>query len=378
MRPARAVLALTTITVVGLVVMTSTSGCQLVVGNDESGAVAWRHPLSGTTGWSGLGAATAERFYFQHIGAIVALNAQTGAVEWTGRFKTTTGDAAPNLLVSAQRVLAAEARAAALSAGTGGVDWRTDLDTVATGAQSDVDDRALYVATYHPRVVALAIGTGAVLWSTPLGTSWEFGGRMKGVRVAGDTVYAAGKRYHNPSGGLSSGFIAALHRNDGRLLWLFEAAGTSNDINSAPAVAGRFLVASDLVGNSFFAIDRFTMVELWRVRGAPNRFGPHATPVIKGDTVFVASNDEHIYAVSLQTGAVHWKTFGGGALYGFAVCGDVVIANGMGIVAVDRRNGRIAWRAYDGDEFPTSEVATNGTMAFVTGARAAYAFHCRR
>ena len=280
-----------------------------------------------------------------------------------------------NILVRNGKVFTVDKDAVAIDAATGGILWRFVPDS-ASGSENAVDDRAFYVGTRGHAVYAIDVATGLQLWKSDVGPDWTFPGFVDGISVSGDTVYVGVIRYLNESGGLRAGFIAALDRYTGDTLWTYQGAGTDDDVNGAPSISGRILVANDLAGGAFFAVDRFTGQEIWRVVGPLDRFGPSAQSVIIGDSVYVGSNDEFVYKVNRNTGAQFWKTFVGGALHGLTVCGDHAFASSFRLVKLDRHTGRALAETLSGDEYLTSGLATDGQRVYASGPWAVYAFRC--
>jgi outer membrane protein assembly factor BamB len=85
-----------------------------------------------------------------------------------------------------------------------------------------------------------------------------------------------------------------------------------------------------------------------------------------------------VYAVELETGRVLWKTKTRASNHSFAVCGDRIFVNWLGLSVLDRRTGRTLYQSdEEATEYPTSGFAVDGSRVFVLGNRAAYAYRCR-
>jgi len=344
------------------------------------GKVVWRVPITNVNdaAWMGTPAVEGNRAFFEINNTVTAFDVATGAQLWQTIVKSNPSHAAQNIIVRNGELYLAEAsEVLSLDAATGAIRWRFTPDAQAALCESAVDDQSLYVGTRTHRVYALDTETGGTRWSTDIGADWQFFGIIKGISVSGDTVYAGAARYLNLAGGLSAGVIAALDRRDGRVLWTYQGPGTGeNDVNSAPTVAGRLLVASDL-GGAFFAVDRFTAQEQWRVNAPPGFFGPHAAPVVVGQQVYVGSNDAFVYSAELATGRVRWKTNIVGAIYAFTMCDNTAFAQNLGLFVLDGSSGGVVAQLYtDESEFPTSGFAVSGDRVLVSGTKAVYAIGC--
>ena len=124
-------------------------------------------------------------------------------------------------------------------------------------------------------------------------------------------------------------------------------------------------------------MDRFTGREVWRVKGAAGKFGPSFSPLVVDGTVYVASNDNFVYAVDVNTGQVRWKTRTAASNHGFAVCGDRIFAAWLGLSVLDRHTGREIYRSdEESTEYPTSGLVAHGDRVFMLGNRAAYGYGC--
>lgn len=354
------------------------SACQGLTDSPRGGQgvrLLWRTPLDRPDRGFHYPAGDAERSYAL-LGGVVAYDAGTGKLAW----RSPLSQYMPRNVVHRDgRVLTAETVAFAFDAATGRELWRFRPDSSADFAQSAVDDRAFYVGTRSRRVYALGLADGRSLWSTDIGPDWPFGGIVSGISVSGDTVYATAEKGYAANNHIASGWIVALDRSSGRVLWRYEN-GRGADLRnfiSAPTVAGRLLLASDRKGNAVVAVDRFTGQEVWRVNGAAGYIGFTSPPVAVGDIVYAASGDTHVYAIDLGSGRVQWKTALPGAVEAVTVCGDYVVANFRGIAVLERQSGKLLTKMYDSDdEFTTSGFAVGGRRVFVLGNKAAYALGC--
>ncbi len=369
----------------GLMVSAGLASCHNPFSDDgaKPSEFVWRtvitEPDSG--GWGGLPAVADGRVFVAAGRDIVAFDSRTGAILWRTRvgFGVNPSAVAPNILVRDSRLfLSGVAAVFSLDVATGAIRWQFPTPVQTDRSESSVDDLAMYVGTRNHKVYALDLNDGHPFWTVDLGSDWQYLGIVEGTAVSGDTVYTVLNRFLNSNGLYRSGVIVALDRRSGRELLRYESAGTQHDARGAPAIAGRLLVVSDEAGTSFFAVDRFTGQEVWRVQGDPGYFGPNTSPVAVGNTVYVASSDTFIWAVDLQTGNLRWRTKSAGSYHGTAVCGGKVFGNNQAIDILDQGTGMLLRTVLTlrGREFPDSQFATDGERVYVTGTIAAYAIAC--
>jgi outer membrane protein assembly factor BamB len=197
-------------------------------------------------------------------------------------------------------------------------------------------DDAIYVATEDDAVVALSREDGAVLWTYRREAAGEFHiAGHAGLAIAGRRVLA----------GFSDGTVAALDLTDGSVLW---ERATDVDIETT---AG----------------------------GAPVFTDVDTTPIIAGDTVFVASFHAGLYALALSNGSVLWRepdlttitsmvAVGDGASDGEAGAGAgrlLVSSADRGLEVMDPSTREVAWSRASERGSPTPPVVTPQGMVLV-------------
>ncbi|MGH9339226.1 MAG: PQQ-binding-like beta-propeller repeat protein [Acidobacteriota bacterium] len=309
---------------------------------------------------------------------IHAFDLATGEVVW--RYERPIYGPA-NVVARDGRVLFAGSKAVALEAATGRELWRYTPDSNASFSVTAADERAFYFGTEQHQVYAVDVNDGTLLWNTDVGPDWPYHGIVRGVSVGGDTLYAGLERYYAENGYIASGMIFALDRYSGEILWSYEV-GSGEDlhyIRGAPRVAGRFLIAADYRGNAYITLDRFTGKEIWRYVGDYRYFGAEHSPVVRGDTVFAASQDKQVTAFDLATGEIFWQTEMPGGNIAIALCGNRLLVNYFGLAVLDPGTGEVLGRGYEYDndaDFPTTGFAVAGDRAYVLGVLAAYGFQC--
>ncbi|HZI40297.1 MAG TPA: PQQ-binding-like beta-propeller repeat protein [Gemmatimonadaceae bacterium] len=347
-----------------------------------TGVMLWHVPLSDVgSGWTGLPTIAGSTVYLETTNAVLALDLTSGAKHWQTVVKTNPSPAAANIVAAGGAVYLAEAvEVISLDAASGAIRWRFTPDAQAAAAQSAVDDHAVYVGTRSHKVYALSPATGQPLWTTDIGADWPYLGVVMGLSVSGDTVYAGAVKRLTATGDSSVGIIAGLDRNTGALLFRYEAPQSvaASGVSSSPVIRDRVLFASDL-GGAFYAIDRFTLRELWRVRTAPGFFGPFARASLAGTRLYIGTNDTYVYATDAATGNVIWQTSTKASIHESAVCGQRVFANNLGIFILDISTGRILQTLFDDDpnEIPSSGFAVASDRVVFSGVHGAYALACQ-
>ncbi|HEX8271591.1 MAG TPA: PQQ-binding-like beta-propeller repeat protein [Longimicrobiaceae bacterium] len=362
-----------------LVALAGAACTEITSGKPVADDAGWRTPLelNGVGGPLGIPATDGKRLFAEVGRSITAFDVETGRILWS---TPRPADAPSNVVTRGGRVFSAGSAVIALDAESGKEMWRFTPDATAGLGRIAADQDAVYVGTASHKVQALRASDGRALWTSDIGPQWQHGGIVKGVSVAGDTVYAAAEQAHAANGHLASGWIVALDRLTGAVLWKYQN-GTGDDLRnfgSSPAVAGRLVVASDFKGNRVVAVDRFTGREVWRIQGEAGFIGPIGAPEARGDTVYFASGDTYVYAVDLHVGRLHWKSRTPAANTALALCGESLVVNYQGVAVIDPRNGQLRRRMHDSDnEFTTSGFAVAGKRAFVLGNKAAYALSCQ-
>jgi outer membrane protein assembly factor BamB len=204
----------------------------------------------------------------------------------------------------------------------------------------------------------------ALRWRSPADEGFVGGSAPVAL---GDRVYrSAVVSAPTEAGPVGSTFVEALDAGTGRRLWRTEL-----DVFGAPAATERlvYVTVSGWVGDAdgpttsaLVALDAETGDEAWRARTG-NLVGAMATsPIVHGDTVYVADPDGIVYAHDARTGARRWTATASrsdGALSlpdvwtptasgsGALAVGDgmAYVVNGAGVlVALDAATGDERWR----------------------------------
>jgi len=350
--------------------------------------VAWQVPINNGNvdlEWGGVPAVADGRLYFAEGSNITALDPVTGARLWSTTIRNNPAAVTSKIVWHSSKIFFPDVPDVfCLDAATGQVLWRYAPDSEAVVAESAVDDRAMYIGTRDHKVLALDVNDGHPIWTVDVGPDWTELGLVQGISLAGDTVYVGVTRWFAPNGYLQAAVIVALDRGTGRELWRYQSNQSDGDqhgIVATPVVAGRNLIADDVIFGSVFAVDRFTGKEVWRSYSAPGGYGPKDSPIIIGDTAFIASGDTHFYALDSKSGQPYWSSAErGGSFSAGVVCGRYAMGNAQGIDVFDRNTGKkiSSLLSAVGPEraFPTSHFATDGKRAFITGILWAWAIDC--
>jgi len=360
-----------------LALMAGITGCEQILGGKDPRAerLAWKVAVA--SNYHGRPAADPDRVYVYADSGLAAFDPSTGRTLWHPRLRG--GGNSANIVERDGALYSAEVEVVrSYDAATGAIRWEHRPSRSADYAESAVDDRAMYVGTRDHRVAALARQDGRVLWEVDAGPGWEHAGTVSGLSVSGDTVYASIRRDLNSNGFDAAAVIVALDRATGRELWRYQSEGTKSNAIGAPVVAGRLLVTSSEYDNSVFAVDRFTGREVWRTLGRRGFVGPIESPHVVDGVVYIGMGDTYVYALELATGAVKWSTKTASSIVGIGVCGERVIVDNFDIEVIDRRTGKHVGVALlsDQSDFATSGVAVSGGRAFVAGTRHLYAVRC--
>lgn len=205
----------------------------------------------------------------------------------------------------------------ALVASTGELRWRAELGG-AVGRPPVASDDAIYVVTDADVVAAFDRATGEALWryrrEAPEGF---YVTEHAGLTLTDRQLLT----------GFTDGVVAALDPRDGGILW---ERDTTSDLHAT----------SDTI--------RFTDVD--------------TTPLVVGETVYVASFAGGLYALERASGTVRWLRDDLTGIVGLAeASGGVLIASSgdLGVLALRARDGEEIWRTGVARGAPTTPVVVS-------------------
>ncbi|MGH2686842.1 MAG: PQQ-binding-like beta-propeller repeat protein, partial [Actinomycetota bacterium] len=136
---------------------------------------------------------------------------------------------------------------------------------------------------------------------------------------------------------------------------------TDDRIHGSPSLwSGTLFVPSE--DHHVYAVDATTGAQRWAYRtdGAV-----WSTPAVARGVVYFGSADDHVYALSARTGKLRWKVATGGDISGSpAVSGGVVYvgSNDHRLHALDARTGRVLWTYEAGDRLSSSPAVAGGVV----------------
>jgi len=317
---------------------------------------------------------------FEDGGGLTAVDVRTGDARWSTLLRQGVNLNADNVAIGGGLAFAAGGDSVyAVNMSTGARVWAFLPDEQGARCEIAADDQVVYVGTRSHRVYALDASTGQPLWVVELAGSWPFVGIVTGIALGPTELYAGVLETLDMNGATRRGHVIALSRADGSEQWRYTSPGTSNDVNSAPVLAGDLVLASDLAGSSAFALDRATGQLRWRVSLDPSSVGPSRGPIVREGIVYVGAQGG-VYAVRLSDGSALWTREAPGTLgvRDLAFCGNVLLAQNQGVRAVRLSDGELLSSVLhdDGSNFPTSGYGVVGNRAVAVGFRFIYGLAC--
>ena len=247
----------------------------------------------------------------------------------------------------------------ALNAATGAVDWQyyvntpSEINAVAVGD----DERVLINPSLQMGVKQVQCISSAGAWQWSFSAPGAYG-------TYTPIALAEGRVYVGYSGSYS---LHALDAGTGAQLWAFNPiggypeapavspAGTNYFVRNHPGANTYDLYAVDVEGNTLWSFSAATALR---------------PPAVGSDgTVYVGSQDGHLYALAGDTGALRWE-YGAGAgrfsMPAIGADGTVFVAStGGNLYAFNGQNGDLVWQYSTGETIDTPPVIdANGTIYF--------------
>jgi outer membrane protein assembly factor BamB len=254
------------------------------------------------------------------------------------------------------------------------------------GNRIDADDQTAFIPAWGASVSAVDLATGAERWvwqpgraTTDTAVSSLFRSGVSGVRVSGDTVYAAVWHFLIQSGVRSEIWIVALDKRTGAELWrvTLPCYWGGACVDGAPAVYGSLVIVNQ--GAHEYAIDARTQRIAWDFPTTPVVTSVSESELY-GDVVYHDGGDRAIYALHAATGALIWK-----APISNTATSDLLITerrvlfpNGMYMEALDRATGKPVLEAQTrgGLDMPiTSPAVAEAGQVFVNVFGGAWSFN---
>jgi outer membrane protein assembly factor BamB len=256
-------------------------------------------------------------------GSVVAYELSSGRERWRRPGLLGQPATGGNILIRQGLALIPLARGiAAVEVATGTLRWSatSPVDSllgrqpgVAELAEIDATESTVFHPAWGASVQAIDVASGQVRWTwrpgrAPTDTeSTPFRSGAQGTRVSGDTVYVTGWHYENRTGIRTELWLVALQASTGQELARFRVPPFTGGVPifSAPRIAGR-LVLFTAVGGPVWAIDRFTMQQVWSFR-PPVEFATFNPMETRDDLVFVGGGNSNCYALRISDGSVVWQ-----------------------------------------------------------------------
>jgi outer membrane protein assembly factor BamB len=201
--------------------------------------------------------------------------------------------------------VASQGKLAALQKSNGNVIWEREIkDTTSSGSGSCgmsssssviyadpvVDNGVVYVATYSGKIYAYETVTGNLLWTYPSE------GYVEGI--IGGLVISDGVIYFGAVGGA----VTALDIDTQQVIWQYD---TEDTLWATPCLYGDTLYVASYDEN-LYAIDINSGTEKWTEPFQTN--GPIVTtPIYDNGRIYIGSLDRSIYAVDAETGDAVWS-----------------------------------------------------------------------
>lgn len=288
---------------------------------------------------------------------VSALDASTGEERWS----VPSGDdderfEASPLTVTAETLYAGGYRQyiTALSATDGQEEWRYDVGAPVYAGPTVVDD-TVYVGTDLGEVYALA--DGEARWSDQVAEQPT--GRASGAPAVVDgVVYVTTDNLHRDD--YQPGTYA-LDAETGEQLW-FVATESAAGTFASPVVVDGSVYLVDVDG-TVQALDAENGTERWRIDGGGNV--EYSVAVADG-SVFVPSDPLAVY--DADTGDEQWRTDEVGSAIAPVVAGETLYVTSFDdtVYALARNSGEVRWRFDLGDvpghEYSSPPVVADGTL----------------
>ena len=265
-------------------------------------------------------------------------------------------------------VHAGKNRVVALNTESGEEEWSTTLPNFLAGGPSIAHERVI-VTDITGRVYALFLGSGEELWN-------RIGAEGR-TRITGAAFPAIVENEVIIVGG--DGEIVALNLDTGSYLWgedltplrLLTALDTIGDIVAHPVHDGRLVVAITQSGvMAVFGAN--TGRTLWEQNLRSLRM-----PWLAGETMFVSTVNNQLYALRRQDGVVRWKVNLSGSFdlaesvspnaprytAPIVIGGRVVVGSDRGLLYIyDAETGASQGQIGTGDAITTDLIVASGTL----------------
>jgi outer membrane protein assembly factor BamB len=286
-------------------------------------------------------------------------------------------------------------------------DLAFDYDfATAVEATPMVSDSVLYIGRIDGIMSAVSLNTRDTLWNfETMGqiSASPNTGIFRNIEVVvfgsyDNYLYCLDKRDGRAVGRFASGYYingaVAIRQScfisggcDAWLRIIDGASGLQTDsikletyIPASPAIDGRFCYVADHSGNVYEIV-----IEDGRIAGSRKMFAAAdadgtfvSVPALSPSTLYILSDDRHLYAIDRGTGRVRWKYLqkGQSGESSPLVCTDKIIAcTKTGIVSlVDASTGALLWEYDTGEPVTASPAVVKGRFYILTNRGTLFCF----
>lgn len=253
-----------------------------------------------------------------------------------------------------------------------GSTWGPDVAGMANAIAAT--DLHVYLATDGGLVERRDAATGALQWRITVPGPCPTICRPRAIAVAGDTLWVAGERRDDRRG--DQALLLALDAATGAVLWDGVDLGTVG-FGPAATLVDSLLVLHHEGSQQLVAFNVRRRTVQWRLNTPAPWAGPTDVKV-EGQTIYASGGDQHVYAVSLTTGAVQWQTYIGGSQLAIAICPDRIVSYGFVLHWLDKRTGKhLAYAVPDDGGLFHEGFAVVGDRVLAQTGRTVYAFACQ-
>ncbi len=230
----------------------------------------------------------------------------------------------------------------ALSGGGKRIYQYNTLATIEAEAGLDRNADEVYVGTEDGVLHALVASQGTLRWRS------KVRGPLRQPPVIAETLIFVVT---------DDDEVVALDRRSGKRVWSYH-----RDAPEGFTIAGHagLVLSQDLLITAFsdgvvvafepktgkVAWERDTSIEIEQAPDAPQRFGDvDTTPVVDGDTIYIASFSGGLFELSRSSGSIEWHRSDWTGVTGLAMNNDVLVLSSadLGVLCMDRRQRTLRW-----------------------------------
>lgn len=208
-------------------------------------------------------------------------------------------------------------------------------------------------------------GLNGIFYSIDLDTAkivWEFDTRSE---VVAEPLINDGFVYFLSG----SNILYCLDATNGRQIWVYNRQDTATQMTvrggAKPAISGGQIYQGFSDG-SLVSLNAKTGTPNWEVLLNRNtKFKDiDASAVIDGDTIYINSYDDKLYAVSKSSGTILWKSEFGGATPPIVFSDRLVYSSSKGhLMVVTKKSGELIWKVSNLKGIATEPVSHKGLIA---------------